>query len=982
MANNNLELQIDSFLDIQCKKFETPELCRSVLTSNYNFKLIAFNVRSINKNFDAFLVCLHRMSVQFDVIILTECWLNETTIIDGIPGYTPHHTKNNINKNGGVVAYIKNSWNATTSELHFDEASCLAIEIPNHATILGIYRSPSFNNVSNIDLFLQSLDTTLKLFRDRKNIIMAGDLNIDILQSETRRINPTEYLCLLAEHDLIPAITIPTRLNACLDHIFIKSNSRSIGGVCNTELTDHKTVLIGFEYKKAKANISRIKPIINYEGIAKELESVDWTPVFESTDVNHAAESFTDTLTKTVVSNTKHKKVSKSKFTIQPWITPGLMRCMRHRDRLHSKLRRFPKDEVLRLTFCRYRNFCNELLKKLKISYESSQLEANSKNPKGLWNTIRNICNFQTKNTQALDLITAGNDPVDALNECNTYFATVGQNLASTIMENSGNTEEASIRKTKLNNITPNSFFMQPTDAIELDGIIRQLKQVSAPGLDGLNNQLIKSTKLLIIHPLVHIFNLSLSTGCFPDCWKVASVSPIHKSGPKTNPGNYRPISLLSNLSKLLEKLVNKRLVSFLESYGLLSDRQFGFRQRQSTEDAVTLLTNFISKYLDNGLSCVGVFLDLAKAFDTVSIPLLLKKMEIIGIRGLPLSWFTSYLSQRKQLVKVESFTSDRTQVNYGVPQGSILGPTLFIIYMNDLHDYSTSNSEIICYADDTVLLYSGKGWDSTISAAEKGVSQISEWLRNNLLTLNSGKTKYLCFHKTAASKPSTNFTFKVHSCNNILLNNCSCDQIERVHTMKYLGVSIDENLNFKDHVLGLAKRVRKIIGVMKKLRNSASKQILTQVYTAICQSLLTYCITIWGSAAKTILIDVERAQRSVLKVMLKKPYRYPTSDLYTDSQVLSVRKLFILKTCLSTHRKTLNSPEYNHLLSKRVFRIPTLSTNTTFARRFGNFISAHIYNNLLKHCDIKTNTITEAKKTITKFLLTLDYQSTEQFLI
>lgn len=258
MANNDLQKLIDSTLDIPWHEQDSPENYRDTFTPNYNLKLIAFNVRSINKNFDSFLVFLHRLSLPFDVIILTECWLNDTTTIDSIPGYTTHYTCHNINQNGGVVVYVNNDWNATVSELYFEEACCLAVIIPNVAVILGMYRSPSFSKDSNMQLFLKNLGDTLKLYKDHENITLAGDINIDLVENDKSKIDPNDYLCLLSEHGLLPVIYTPTRINTCLDHIFIKTKFPAIGGVCDTDITDHKILLLGVETKKVKTKPSRI----------------------------------------------------------------------------------------------------------------------------------------------------------------------------------------------------------------------------------------------------------------------------------------------------------------------------------------------------------------------------------------------------------------------------------------------------------------------------------------------------------------------------------------------------------------------------------------------------------------------------------------------------------------------------------------------------------------------------------------------------
>ena len=260
---------------------------------------------------------------------------------------------------------------------------------------------------------------------------------------------------------------------------------------------------------------------------------------------------------------------------------------------------------------------------------------------------------------------------------------------------------------------------------------------------------------------------------------------------------NYRPISILSSLSKVLEKLINIRLVNFLESANLLSTNQFGFRIKRSTSDAVHSLTDYVATGLDVQKKCIAVFLDLAEAFDTVSIPTLLTKLECLGIRGLPLELFKSYLSERSQRVKIGEWISEPLSITYGIPQGSILGPTLFIIYINDLCQLSIVNGNIITFADDTALIFKANTWAEVFHHAQEGVNNVKKWLCDHLLTLNIEKTKYLAFSIHKPLIPS-NLQLLVHSCKFPQKSICSCSPLQRVEVVKYLGVDIDNNLRFK----------------------------------------------------------------------------------------------------------------------------------------------------------------------------------------
>lgn len=289
-------------------------------------------------------------------------------------------------------------------------------------------------------------------------------------------------------------------------------------------------------------------------------------------------------------------------------------------------------------------------------------------------------------------------------------------------------------------------------------------------------------------------------------------------------------------------------------------------------------------------------------------------------------------------------------------------------------------NAEIVCYADDTAIIFHGSTWQEAQSYAEKGMKQVSEWLVNNLLTLNTSKTVYMHFHKTAASAPGNLINIKIHD-TSCLSKNCKCESLNRVNVIKYLGVHIDEKLTFDKHIDALSTRIRRVTGIMRELRNVACFSTLKSVYFALCQSLITYCIKCWGSATKTFMIRVERAQRSILKVLLHKPLRYPTSELYKNCGVLTVRQLFILRTSLSVHKTVLASPEYSAMLKRRIYRLATPPVKTVLARRFGEFVKAYVYNSVLKHCNIKDMTVVEAKHTIHKWLSMLTYDGTEKLL-
>ena len=410
--------------------------------------------------------------------------------------------------------------------------------------------------------------------------------------------------------------------------------------------------------------------------------------------------------------------------------------------------------------------------------------------------------------------------------------------------------------------------------------MICTLDQSKASGYDDLPARMLVEAKDFVSDPLAFILNLSFSTGIFPNKLKIARVVPIFKKGDKSNPGNYRPISILPVISKLFEKLINKRLVDFLEKYEILYKHQYGFRHGYSTKLSLINLINQITNNTDEGRLTIGVFIDFAKAFDTINHSILLKKLEYYGIRGLALQWFMNYLKDRQQFVCYNDCISSNKLISCGVPQGSVLGPTLFLIYINDLPN-STSYFNFRLFADDSNLFHTFNRNERNINLADvsKSLQDVISWCNSNKLTININKTKFMIFKSRRR---------KVEIFGQLSINE---SVLESVNSISFLGICIDENLTWKKHINNVCTVLSKKIGILYRIRHFVSKQILLMLYNAFILPHITYGLEVWGGTNKTFLNPILILQKRMSRVITFQSFRHHSAPLFYELKLLDIFK-------------------------------------------------------------------------------------------
>lgn len=918
------------------------------------FNLIYTNIRSMRKNFNSFLIELNSIKEKVMFIVLSEIWIGSDEInLYNIPGYTLFANCNNNYRAGGVLCYVDSSVNAQQLHIEMNTADVLLINVQLNKLYFKLFCLYRLQQKTELN-FLQELE--LKFDNIHNDVIYIGDININLLSNNAI---PQNYVSLLNNNGFLSFVNLPTRITqfskTCIDHLFIRSKNIKNFKSCTFDLglTDH--CILGLTYSSSNLNLSIIpdsnnfssndKRVIDFDMVKCKLEEVNWDSIFSINDVNECYNQFSQTLTSIVLSCKKGMNVSNKLMEARkksPWITPYILNKVKRRKTLYLILKRRPYDRVF-LSF--YNKFCEKLKGEIdlaKNNYYSNKLESCKNDVSRQWKIINELTgNVKSKNVDKIELDngTTLTEPEEVAQAVNDYFISIQSEVQSN--------DAINVNSLPRLFTFPNSFFVSPVTVEELKCKVKSLKNKKSTGFDLFSTSLVKHIIDSIAHVLTYIINLSFSSGVFPEQLKLSIVIPIQKKSNSLKLENLRPISLLSIFSKVFEKLMKDRLLKYLENLNFFSNKQFGFTKGKSTEDALVSVTDLIYTSLNDKNKTTGVFIDFKKAFDLVDHDILLSKLEAVGVRGITLNWFKSFLVNRKQKVKIGNKFSLSSVVKTGVPQGSVSSATLFLIFINDLLNLNF-RGQISAFADDIALFYSGKDPATIAEIINEDLILLNNWVKANKMQVNVSKTKFINFDFVGFELPVP-LKYHINGCN-FNLGLCNCEEIEKVNSYKYLGVTLDEKLSWENHVKGLHSKLRKSIRTFYYLRNFCSTPLLRTLYFALIHSKLQYGIICWGGTYKTLIDKLRSTQNYFVRIILKKNRRETSYPLYLQLKIFPIQHLFVFKVLRMFYIRSGNLG--NEILfyqtrsnTNYVFRLPKV--NKSLFRKSFNYLGPKLFNHL-----------------------------------
>lgn len=845
---------------------------------------------------------------NFEIVCLTEHWLIHNQLdychFDGY--YLASYYYRNISKGGGVCMYIQNAIKSKIidlSDLCIDkiiECCCVSISSIN-TSIVVVYRPPGLNH---FELFLNNFESILqKVLSVQKYVMLCGDFNIDF--NDENSVN-NKFFNLLRQYGIHRTIFTSTRISktsdTCIDNILTNirpTPSIFLSETIETGISDHlaQRVIIKTGGIEPKLNNNTITHLLKrsfkpntIENFCHEIVQESWEEIYNTSDPNTAYNLFISTFKLYFNKYFPLKWTSfNNKNKYSPLIKNDLVSGL-------ETLKTLKKDISLNknvFTLEKLKNFKKQLNNSVlhaKKTYIENILMSASNKSKAMWDIINK--EIKCLHKQDNIILTENNntitDNIQVANKFNKFFTEIASSLinGSAVTANTG--FQSILPNTPTNN---HSMYLKPVNEDEIAQIIKEMKNKKSVGLDEIPISVIKVCANLINKPLAHIFNKCLEYGVFPDRLKIAKIIPLHKGGDTTCINNYRPIAILPNFSKILEKIILKRLLSFLNFYNIISTNQYGFVKGKSTEQALFTLLNSVYFHLDNKVPVACILADLSKAFDCVNHTILLEKLNKYGIRGIANNLIKSYLSNRLQITSIKNLSkstithsmSELLKINIGVPQGSILGPILFLVFINDLPLF-LDHGNTIMFADDTSIIVTGQNSQQLIENTSLTINQMQTWFTSNKLVLNIKKSSILYF----SLKTTSDTIVKINSNNKAL---------KAVKTAKLLGLHLDENLRWNNQISVLCRKLSSFCFAIKSIKTVSTNKAVLAMYYANIYSILKYGVIFWGNSSNWRKVFI--IQKRIIRIIYNLNKADSCRPVFMKQRLLTLPAIYIYSIIL-----------------------------------------------------------------------------------
>lgn len=882
-----------------------------------------------------------------EVLCLTEHWLKKHNMIFNLQNYKICSSFNRVNiLRGGSMILVRNCIKAkerkdvsALSVEHKIELSCIELE---KYIIVCVYRPP-YND--NFDLFEAIMEDVLKIVcKSKKNTVVCGDFNIDLLVSNSMTIRMRN---LFNSFNLSNIFLEPTRITdtsaTCIDNIYCECKVIE-KTIINSMRSDHSGQLVTFPLPEKVMSVEiKVRPVTEArierfkDSLLGNISDVN----FLSHDSNNVFTEFCNVFVQVHENNfpTKQIKINLThKFS--EWATTGIRKS---RDRLFHlyEQRSYTNDNNFKDYVKKYSKVFKKICIQAKSNHIAKIIRSSSNKAKAVWKVINN----ETGKVRSREhdyaiatekgLVSTNTEVAQAFDN---FFTNIPYKTTEKLNSTPGGAEslmKANVDKCQID------FKFHEIDSQTIIKAFKSLNLKNTEDLWGLSVRSISSAIFIIASPLAYLFNLCIEQGVFPDLMKMSKVVPIFKSGNKTDPSNFRPVSVLPIFSKIFEKIMLNQMLLHFNLNNLFHRQQYGFMKGRNTVDAGVSLFKLIFDAWENAHNAIGIFCDLSKAFDCVDHATLLIKLEHYGFKDVNLAMIRSYLEDRIQKVEVNGFRSSGSKVRIGVPQGSILGPFLFLVYVNDLPFMVQKSTDIVLFADDTSLIFKVDRKDSNLNVLNSVLRLILNWFTVNNLVLNAKKTKCINFCLPNVRKLNLN----------IILDN---DKLECIDSTVFLGITLDAKMQWGPHIDALSNRLSSAAYAIWKIRQLTDVATARLVYFSYFHSIMSYGILLWGRAAdiKAIFILQKRAIRAIYNLRRRDSLR----ELFKEINILTVAAQFIYENIMYV-RKNLsdfpkNSDRHNlNLRNKDKLDIPVFrlrKTNTSFMGycvRFYNLIPKEILN-------------------------------------